>query len=71
MFLVIFFLIVAAGLQIGILIYSRNLKKKWKEDDVLLKYNINSRSELFAALNRTDIPEEDVIKLNEIYRQEE
>lgn len=72
MILIIVLLVIAAGLQIGIFLYSRNLKKKWKSDDVLAKYNIKSRSDLFATLNRKDIPDEDMGKLNDIYsRQEE
>lgn len=71
MTLIIIFLIVAAALQVGIFLYSRNLKKQWKSDDVLTKYNIKSRSDLFAALNRRDIPEEDLAKLNDIYDQPE
>lgn len=71
MTLIIIFLIVAASLQVGIFLYSRKLKKKWKQDDVLTKYDIKSRSDLFAVLNRNDIPEEDLVKLNKIYNQEE
>ncbi|MDW3211061.1 MAG: hypothetical protein R8N23_14385 [Reichenbachiella sp.] len=72
MILIIVLLVIAAALQIGIFVYSRNLKKKWKSDDVLAKYNIKSRSDLFATLNRQDIPDEDMNKLNDIYsRQEE
>lgn len=71
MTLIIIFLVVAAALQIGIFLYSRNLKKQWKNDDVLAKYDIKSRSDLFAALNRRDIPEEDQTKLNDIYNTEE
>ncbi len=71
MTLIIILLIVAAGLQVGIFLYSRSLKKKWKDDDVLLKYDVKSRSELFSVLNRTDIPEEDLIKLNDIYSKQE
>ncbi|WP_422362346.1 hypothetical protein [Reichenbachiella sp.] len=71
MILIIILLVVAAALQIGIFLYSRNLKKKWKSDDVLAKYNIRSRSELFATLNRQDIPEDDLIKLNDIYSSQE
>lgn len=72
MYLIIILLVIAAALQIGIFLYSRNLKKKWKSDDVLSKYDIKSRSELFSTLSRQDIPEEDLVKLNDIYsRQEE
>lgn len=71
MTLIIIFLIVAASLQVGIFLYSRKLKKKWKQDDVLTKYDIKSRSDLFAVLNRNDIPEEDLVKLKNIYNQEE
>ncbi|MEO9967731.1 MAG: hypothetical protein ABJF11_18190 [Reichenbachiella sp.] len=71
MTLIIIFLVIAAGLQVSIFLYSRNLKKKWKDDDVLSKYDIQSRSDLFATLNRTDIPEEDMAKLNDLYHQEE
>ncbi|MEP2024593.1 MAG: hypothetical protein ABJH98_10465 [Reichenbachiella sp.] len=71
MTLIIILLVVAAGLQVGIFLYSRNLKKQQKKDDVLLKYDIKSRSELFAVLNRTDIPEDDLVKLNDIYSRQE
>ncbi|MEP3390628.1 MAG: hypothetical protein ABJO02_20715 [Reichenbachiella sp.] len=71
MILIIVLLVIAAALQIGIFVYSRNLKKKWKSDDVLAKYNIKSRSDLFAALNRLDIPDEDMNKLNDIYSWQE
>lgn len=71
MTLIIILLVIAAGLQVGIFLYSRNLKRKWKEDDVLVKYDIKSRSELFTVLNRQDIPETDLIKLNDIYSQKE
>lgn len=71
MTLLIIFLVVAAALQIGIFLYGRKLRQKWKADDVLSKYDIKSRSDLFAALNRRDIPKEDLAKLNSIYNQEE
>lgn len=71
MTLIIILLVIAAGLQVGIFVYSRNLKRQWKQDDVLLKYDIKSRSELFAALIRQDIPSEDLEKLNDIYSRQE
>lgn len=42
-----------------------------RENDVLLKYNINTRSELFSSLANPDIPESDREKLQKIYNTEE
>lgn len=72
MTLIVLFLAGAVLMQVGVFLYSRQLKRRWNKEDVLHKYDIKSRSELFAALNRQDIPEEDLIKLNDIYiRQSE
>ena len=63
----ILFLVLALIVQGGLFYYSYRVKQKSKKDDVLLKYNINSRSELFAAICRNDLPIEDNEKLNLIY----
>ena len=67
MTLMISLLVLALLVQIGIFFYSRKMKKEMKENDILAKYNIKSRSDLFAALNRTDLPEEDLKELQQIY----
>ena len=71
MTLAILFLVGAMAIQVAIFIYSRRYKKKQKEEDILSRYNISSRSDLFGVLNRTDLPEEDLEKLNSIYTKED
>lgn len=61
------FLMLAILVQGGLFFYSYKMKKKSKRDDVLVKYRINTRSELFSAICRNDLPKEDMKKLNSIY----
>lgn len=65
--LMILLLVAALVFQIGLFLYSRKVKKKIKANDILHKYQINSRSDLFAVLSSNDLPEEDAIKLQTIY----
>lgn len=42
-----------------------------KENDVLIKYDINNRSDLFQALSNQNIPENDISELQRIYQEKE
>ncbi len=64
---IIVFVVLALIIQGGLFFYSYKMKQKNKRDDVLLKYHIGTRSDLFAALCRQDVPQEDMDKLNAIY----
>lgn len=66
---VIAFLVSSVVVQVTIFIFSKRYKAKAVKDDVLIKYNINSRSQLFSVLCRLDIPQEDKQKLNDIYKE--
>jgi hypothetical protein len=69
--LALLLIVCVMAIQVAIFIYSRRYKKKQKEADILSRYNISSRSDLFGVLNRNDIPEEDLEKLNAIYSKED
>ena len=69
MTLLIVILILAFIVQGGIFYYSYKKKQKSKKDSILIKYKINTRSDLFSALCRQDIPQIDMEKLNFIYTQ--
>jgi len=70
MTLMISLLVLALLIQTGIFLYSQIMKKEMKSKDILTKYQINTRSDLFSTLSRNDIPEDDLQKLQLIYEQE-
>lgn len=64
---ILIFLFLAIIFQGGVFIYSYRVKKKAKKDNILIKYGINSRSDLFSAICRNDIPQIDLDLLNIMY----
>ncbi|MEP0986346.1 hypothetical protein [Ekhidna sp.] len=54
-------------MQVGIFIMSRRIRKREKEDNVLLKYNINSRQRAWQLLADPEISDEDKVKIREFY----
>lgn len=52
-------LAIVAIIQIAIFFMARRIRKKEKENNVLLKYNINSRQRAWQLLGDQSIPEED------------
>lgn len=58
---------VALVIQIGLFIAGRKIRKREKENNVLLKYNIKTRQRAWQLLADPDIPEEDKAKIQEIY----
>ena len=65
-YLIIFVSIVLA-FQIGMMFLIRWKKKKDREENVLLRYNINSASDAWKCLNDPNIPDEDKTKIQEYY----
>ena len=53
--------------QIGIFIWGRRIRKREKENNVLMKYDINSRQRAWQLLADQSIPDEDKAKIREIY----
>ena len=57
-------------LQVVLFIMGRRLRKKERENNVLLKYKINTRQQAWKAMADPSIPEEDRQKIKELYEQE-
>lgn len=57
-------------IQVGLFIMTRRIRKREKENNVLLKYNINSRQKAWQLLADPSIPEEDKNKIQEYYDAE-
>lgn len=57
-------------IQIGIFIMSRRIRKRDKENNVLLKYKIETRQRAWQLLADPSIPEEDKVKIQEYYDAE-
>ena len=62
-------LAIVAIIQIVIFIMARRIRKREKENNVLLKYSINSRQRAWQLLADPSIPEEDKEKIKEYYGQ--
>ncbi|MEQ6167923.1 MULTISPECIES: hypothetical protein [unclassified Ekhidna] len=62
-------LAIVAIIQIAIFIMARRIRKREKENNVLLKYDINSRQRAWQLLADQSIPEEDKEKIREYYEQ--
>ena len=58
-------------LQVVLFVMGRRLRKKERENNVLLKYKINTRQEAWKAMADTQIPEKDRAKIKELYDQED
>lgn len=54
-------------LQVGIFIWGRRIRKREKENNVLVKYNINTRQRAWQLLADQSIPDEDKVKIREVY----
>lgn len=64
-------LALVAIIQIVIFILARRIRKREKENNVLLKYNINSRQRAWQLLGDQSIPEEDRKKIQEYYDRDD
>ena len=54
-------------LQIGLFIAGRKLRKKQRENDILLKYDIKSRHDAWKVIADPETPEEDREKIEKLY----
>lgn len=61
---------VVFALQMGIFIWSRRIRKRERENNILIKYNINSRQRAWQLLADPSIPEEEKLKIREFYDNE-
>lgn len=64
-FLIIAILVLT--LQLAIFWYVRKERRKYQEKNVLFKYDINNRADIFRLIQDQTIPEEDRKKLESIY----
>lgn len=60
-----------AVLQIFLFVMGRRIRKKERENNVLLKYKIDTRQKAWQLMADQSIPEEDRKKIQEIYESEE
>lgn len=58
-------------IQVGIFIMSRRIRKRERENNVLLKYKIDTRQRAWQLLADPTIPEEDKKKIQAYYDGEE
>jgi len=57
-------------IQVGLLIWGRKIRKRARENDVLVKYNINTRQDAWKVLSNPDLPDDDREKLEALYNAE-
>ncbi len=69
--LLILLAFIVLAFQIAIFIYLRRQNRKFRETDVLLKYDIKSRKDAWEKLADPDIPEEDREKIRQVYEADE
>lgn len=65
----IWFLVPVLILQIFMFFVIRQKKKQMRKNDILLKYGISSRSDLFRMLQDPELSDDDREKLQKIYEQ--
>lgn len=65
------FLVIALVFQVGLFFMIRKKKKEMKRNDILSRYNINSRADLFKVLASQELDEEDRDKLQLLYDGED
>lgn len=66
---ILWFLVPVLALQIFMFFVIRQKKKQMKKNDILGKFGISSRSELFRMLQDPELSEEDRAELQKIYEQ--
>lgn len=68
---IIFFVSLALILQVGLLLWSRKIRKREKENSVIEKYDIRTRQRAWQLMADPDLPEEDREKIRRIYEGED
>ncbi len=61
----------ALALQITLLIMGRRIRKREKQNNVIEKYNIDSRQKAWKLMGDNSLPEEDREKIKALYEAEE
>ena len=67
---IIVLVVLVFGLQIGLFIWGRKIRKRDKENSVLERYGIKSRADAWRTLSKPDLPENDRKELERLYNQE-
>lgn len=62
---------IALIFQIVLFVLGRKMRKREKENNVVLKYNINSRQKAWQLIADPSTPEEDRVKIKELYEAED
>ena len=63
-------LVLALGLQVGLFLYTRKVKKGLKKS-VIEKYELRTPKDAWDALANPDIPDDDKEKIKKLYEGEE
>jgi len=71
MFWVYFLVIAVALLQVFLFVIGRRLRRKEKKNNVLFKYDIDSRQKAWQLMADQSLPEEDREKIRKLYENEE
>lgn len=71
MYAFIIFVAIVFVIQIALFFVIRAKKKEEKENNVLLKYNINSPADAFKKMNDMSIPEADRLEIEKLYSKED
>lgn len=69
--MLIVFVVAVLILQVTLFFVIRAKKKKERENSVIEKYKIKSAGDAFSLMNDTSIPEEDRMKIEQLYNGEE
>lgn len=70
MTMLIAFVVAVLILQLAMFFIIRAKRKKERENSVIEKYNIKSAGDAFKLMNDNSIPEEDRIKIEQLYNGE-
>ena len=62
---------IALVIQVTLLLWSRKIRKREKENSVIEKYNIDSRQKAWQLLADPELPEEDRKQIRELYDAED
>lgn len=69
--MLIIFVVAVLLLQVAMFFIIRAKKKKERENSVIEKYNIKSAGDAFKLMNDNAIPEEDRIRIEQLYNGEQ
>lgn len=67
---VFIFLTLVLGLQVAMFFLIKKRRRRDKEQNVLLKYDIHSPADAFKRMNDMNIPEADRLEIERLYQQD-